>query len=124
MIFKDVLEKKAGMKVDGNMAITPWIIRWAAMNISRFQVGTDGMTPYERRRGKRCKIPVVCFGEKIWYKKRDKPKDRNKSDPGWEKPYGLDMPAIRMNRSWVHLKEHSKLMQSRGLQKPKDGTQR
>ena len=32
-------------------------------------------------------MPV--FGEKIWYKKRDKPKDRSKSDPGWEKAIWL-----------------------------------
>ena len=89
MIFKDVIEKKTAMKIDGSMAITPWIIRWAAMNISRFQVGTDGMTPYERRRGRKCRVPIVCFGEKIWYQKRDRPKDRNKSEPGWEKAIWL-----------------------------------
>ena len=95
------------MKVDGNMAITPWIIRWVAMNISRFQVGIDGMTPYERRRGKRCKIPIVCFGEKIWYKKRDHAKDRNKSEPGWEKQCGLGTHEILTNLSLGHQKEHS-----------------
>ena len=65
LMFKDVLEQKVSMKVDGTMAITPWMIRWAAMNISRFQVGTDGMTSYERRRGRKCRVPIVCFGEKI-----------------------------------------------------------
>ena len=28
-------------------------------------------------------------GEKIWYKKRDRPKDRSKSEPGWEKAVWL-----------------------------------
>ena len=88
LIFKDVIEKRASIEIDGSMAIAPWIVRWAAMNISRFQVGTDGMTAYERRRGRKCRVPTACLGEKVWCKKRDKPKDRNKSDTKWEKPYG------------------------------------
>ena len=88
LIFKDVMEKKANMKIDGQMAISSWMIRWAAMNISRFQVGTDGMTAYERRRGRKCRVPMVCFGEQVWYKRRDKPKDQQKSDTKWEKEYG------------------------------------
>ena len=67
------------------MAVASWMVRWAAMNISRFQVGSDGMTAYERRRGRTCRIPMVCFGEKVWYKKRDKPKEQQKSDTKWEK---------------------------------------
>ena len=85
LIFKDVIEKKALMKIDDGMEIAPWMIRGAAVNISRFQVGIDGMTPYERRRGRKCRVPIVCLGEKIWYKKRDCPEDRSKSEPGWEK---------------------------------------
>ena len=72
------------MKVDGSMAIAPWMVRWAAMNISRYQIGTDGMTAFERRRGRKCKVPVVSFGEQVWYKKREKPKDQQKSEPKWE----------------------------------------
>ena len=79
--FKDVIETKAKMKIDGSMALAPWMIRWAAMNVSRFQVGTDGMTAYERRRGRTCRVPMVCFGEKVWYKGRYKPKDQQKSEP-------------------------------------------
>ena len=59
------------------------------MNVSRFQVGTDGMAAYERRWGRRCRIPTVSFGEKVWYKKRDKPKEQQKSDTKWEKAIWL-----------------------------------
>ena len=76
------------MKIDGQMAIASWMVRWAAMNISRFQVGSDGMKAYERRHCRKCRVPMVCFGEKVWYKKRDKPKDQQKSDTKWEKEYG------------------------------------
>ena len=95
LIFKDVIESKTNMKIDGSMPIAPWMVRWAAMNISRYQVGTDGMTAFERRRGRKCNIPVLCFGEKVWYKKRDRPKDQQKSEPKWEKQYGWDTPETR-----------------------------
>ena len=77
------------MQIDGSMAIAPWMVRWVAMNVSRYQVGTDGMTAYERRRGRKCKVPAVSFGEKVWYKKRDKPKDQQKSEPKWERAIWL-----------------------------------
>ena len=32
--------------------------------VSRFLVGKDGLTAYERRRGRKCRILVVAFGEK------------------------------------------------------------
>ena len=45
-----------------------WMIRWCAMLYSRYAVGRDGLTAYERRRGRKCAIPAVVFGEKVWYK--------------------------------------------------------
>ena len=46
------------------------------MALSRFQVGSDGKTPYERRKNRRCRIEVVPFGEKVWYKQIREGKDR------------------------------------------------
>ena len=45
------------------------VVRWAAMLYSRYAVATDGRTVYERRRGRTCKLPVIPFGEKVWYLK-------------------------------------------------------
>ena len=33
---------------------------------SRFMVGRDERTAYERRRGRKCRIPEVPCGEKVW----------------------------------------------------------
>ena len=38
------------------------------MMVSRFLVGKDGRIGYERRRGRRCLLGVVPFGETVWYK--------------------------------------------------------
>ena len=34
------------------------------------------MTPHERRRGRKCRTPVVKFGEKVWYKELQDGKDK------------------------------------------------
>ena len=52
------------------------MMRWAATNVSRFLVGKDGRTAYERRRGRRCNVPTLPFGEKVWYKQIRESKER------------------------------------------------
>ena len=46
------------------------------MVTSRYLVGKDGMTPQERKRGRRCKAPVASFGELVWYKPMDKAREK------------------------------------------------
>ena len=48
------------------------------MTVSRFLVGKDGRTGYERRRGRRCTLGVVPFGEIVWYKKDKGRKGENR----------------------------------------------
>ena len=67
-VLKEQVEACAGVQLDPGMTLTEWMVRWAAMLYSRFAVSTDGLTPYERRRGRPCRVPVVCFAEKVWYK--------------------------------------------------------
>ena len=68
LTLKSQLEKNINDKVLRDSCIVQWMLRWAAMLLSRYQVGLDGKTGYERRRGRACTIPAVCFGEKVWYK--------------------------------------------------------
>ena len=67
-VLKAQLEEKTGMTLHPGDSITAWMVRWAAMLYSRYAVGKDGLTPYERRRGRKCRVPAVCFGEKVWFK--------------------------------------------------------
>ena len=84
-VLRDQIEWKAQMEIEVGDNIVLWMIRWAAMMCSRFLVGKDGRTAYERRRGRRCKIPVVAFGETVWYKRiRESKERRNKFDSEWE----------------------------------------
>ena len=83
-VLKEQIEDKAKVKLGPEMAVIQWIIRWAAMLTSRFLVGKDGKTAYERRRGRRCQIPCVPFGEKVWYKElRENKRQEHKMESEW-----------------------------------------
>ena len=83
-LFKDQLEDKTGVKIETGAVIVQWLIRWSAMCISRFMIGKDGKTAFERRRGRACQIPVACFGEVVHYKElQKKEKHRNKFECPW-----------------------------------------
>ena len=83
-VMKDQIEHNANIELKPEDVVTLWMVRWAAMLVSRYVVGRDGKTGYERRRGRRCKIPVVPFGEKVWYKELRETKERkNKFDCEW-----------------------------------------
>ena len=85
VVLKDMMEHKAKITVEQEDIVVPWMVRWAAMLISRFKVGNDGKTGYERRRGRKCNIPVVPFGETVWYKLVRETKERkDKFNSEWE----------------------------------------
>ena len=75
-VLKKQLEDKANMKLAGDEPILQWMTRWAAMLCSRFLVGKDGRTAYERRRSRRCRIVVIPFGETVWYREVRKGKQQ------------------------------------------------
>ena len=67
-VFKIQVEEKAGVEIDGTDPILHWAVRWAAMVCSRYLVGADGKTGWQRRRGRKCRTTVCLLGEKVWYK--------------------------------------------------------
>ena len=79
------LEAKMQGELDRNGAVIQWAVRWAAMMLSCFSVGVDGMTAHQRIRGRRCRMPVAVFGERVLYKElRDGKADRGKIDSDWK----------------------------------------
>ena len=64
----------------------PWLVRWAAMLLSRFGKGKDGKTPYERQRGRKCELELVPFGEVVWYRLPEVAVDRHQAlEARWAK---------------------------------------
>ena len=88
------------MNLECDDVIVLWMVRWAAMLCSRCLVGKDGCTAYERRRGRKCRIPVVAFGEKVWYKELRTGKERkNKFESEWEE--GIWMGHYRESNEMI-----------------------
>lgn len=83
---------KEALPLDSNLV--PWVVRWAAMCHSRYVVGRDGRTAWERLRGRTCRPVAVPCGEKVWYKKiRQGPERQNKAETEWHKGIWLG-PAV------------------------------
>ena len=84
-VLKGQVEAKAKIKIESHDVIVQWMVRWAAMMVSRYLVGKDGRTAYERRRGRKCKVPLAGFGEKVWYKQiREQKERRDKLATEWK----------------------------------------
>ena len=66
--LKEQVEQKATFKRGPTDTISLWMFRLAAMLCSKYTVGSDGQTAHERRRGRRCRIPVVASCERVLYK--------------------------------------------------------
>lgn len=69
---------KVGEVISGACPFAQWVVRWAAMLITRFSVGTDGKTAYERMTGRKCKLEVVPIGETVLYKAAKTAGDRKR----------------------------------------------
>ncbi|CAK9049785.1 Retrovirus-related Pol polyprotein from transposon TNT 1-94 [Includes: Protease [Durusdinium trenchii] len=66
--MKSALEEKMGKSIPDRHAIWTWLARHACFLISRYRVGPDGRTPYERLKGKRWRRPLVVFGERVHFR--------------------------------------------------------
>ena len=64
-IHKLALESRIGQAIPDDSAVMEWIIQHAAFVLTRFSVGHDGMTGYERLTGQKWRRPMVEFGEVV-----------------------------------------------------------
>ena len=78
-VYLNQLEERASVKLQATDPILQWLIRWAAMAYSRFKLGEDGRTAYERQKGRRCCLEVVPFGELVRYKQLGETSQERKS---------------------------------------------
>ena len=78
-VYLNQLEEKANVKLQATDPILQWLIRWVAMAYSRYKLGADGKTPYERQKGRMCVLEVVQFGEFVRYKQLGETSQERKS---------------------------------------------
>eukprot|EP00974_Lingulodinium_polyedra_P133441 11225601-Lingulodinium_polyedra.AAC.1 len=61
--MKEALDSRYGERIPPNHPAIAWLPRHAGATLTRYVVGTDGKTAYERMRGRRFKKEVAEFGE-------------------------------------------------------------
>jgi hypothetical protein len=64
--LKDALEFRYG-PVDSKSDILPWLVMYSAALLSKFQLGVDGKTAFQREYGKECKQVLPVFGECVHF---------------------------------------------------------
>ena len=102
-VLKKGLENRCKKTFSSDHPIITWLVEHAADVVSRYQVGRDGHTAYERWKGKRFRGEAVEFGELVHYKytKRDKNK---KLEMKWDEGIYLGRDW-RTNESFVALQD-------------------
>ena len=53
--------------------VTLWMVEHASELLTKYLVGRDGKTPYERLTGKRYRVEAFEFGEKVRYQRKKAP---------------------------------------------------
>ena len=64
---KLALENKLNRRIPSRHPIMTWLVEHAVDMMNKFQVGSDGRTPYERIRGKKYQGEVVEFGRRVFH---------------------------------------------------------
>ena len=65
--LRDQIVYNTRQKVNDESLSMTWMVRWAAELISRYSVGDDGMTAFERIRKEKCIVPLAMIGEIVLY---------------------------------------------------------
>ena len=88
-VLRAGLQGRLDMVVRTSHPILTWLVQHAADCLSKYQIGEDGKTAYERLKGKKFSRAVVEFGEKVHYKKNAKGHKDNKLDSKWGEGFFL-----------------------------------
>ena len=79
--LKSALEARIGARIGSTHPMFAWMVRHAAMILSRFNVNADGRTPYQTLHGKRATDKLIELGEVVYFYVPKKL--RHKMDQRW-----------------------------------------
>ena len=80
--LKEHIEINAGIEIQAKHPILAWLVTFAATALTLFAKGSDGMTGYQRLRGKPGRVPLPAFAERIEYRRRTRHKLESRWRPG------------------------------------------
>ena len=70
--MKSALENRIGGELPVKHPVMSHMCAYAGQLLTRYGMGHDGKTPYERLRGRKFMAQIPEFGERVWYKYRTK----------------------------------------------------
>ena len=65
--LKSCLEERTGEEIKMDGEIMQWLVEYTGCLLSRYKVGPDGQTAYERIKAKKLRRPIVEFGERVLF---------------------------------------------------------
>ena len=99
------LEEKIGAKIPARHPFTAWITKWSG-DVQNWQLkGPDGLTPYQRVRGKAFRTRLAALGESVQYKLRSHEPLSNSPD-GRRWHVGLFLGIDRRTGQYIVHGEH------------------
>ena len=66
-VLKSALERRVQSRIELRSPVIKWLVEYVGFLLTRYKVKGDGKTPYESLKGKRNKMELVDFGEKVMY---------------------------------------------------------
>jgi hypothetical protein len=108
------LERKAGVMLPSGHPVTAWLVEHVADVLTKYLVGSDGHTAYERLFGKQAREEGLEFGEQVLFRKR-RAQDMNVVlDGRWELGTWL---GRRWGSSVHRVHAHGKVIEVRAVQR-------
>ena len=100
--MKNSMTGRLGKELDSNHVVLQWLVRWIGGCWSRYAVGEDGRTGWERLYRRRCTAVIAEFGESVHYREENNPdhKRRNQDDAGWREGVWLGLTS-KSNESYI-----------------------
>ena len=65
-------EQNTSVRIADDSPLLSWLPRFAAQVMNKMRIGKDGKTSEMRTTGRRWRKPMAQFGEKVWFRKREK----------------------------------------------------
>jgi len=69
-VYKLALNRRLDGNIPTHHPVMAWLVEHAGEMLSKYMVGKDGKTGYERLFGKTVKEEIIEFGEQVWYRRR------------------------------------------------------
>ncbi len=82
--LRSALEARLKERIEPRHPILQWLLRWTGQMLNRYRVDKHGRTAYELIRGKKCKVSIAEFGERVAYLERTQEGElKNKGETDW-----------------------------------------